>query len=82
MEFLGYQSCLILAALTLASLLAVRIGSRGAVEHASRQRRELEVLYEPTDSDSDSGLSIGAQRSNRAVECVFDSQPFVDITMY
>jgi len=80
MEFLSYQSCLILAALTLASLLAVRIGSRGVVEHASRRRQELEVLYEPTDADN--GPSPGAQRSDRAVEYVFDSQSIADINMY
>jgi len=80
MEFLSYQSCLILAALTLASLLATRIGSWGAIEHTNRRRQELKVLYEPTGADN--GLSPSVQRSDRAVECVFDSQSFTDITMY
>ena len=80
MEFLSYQSCLILAALALASFLALRIGSRGAVERTSPRRQELEVLYEPTGADS--SLSPSAQRSDRVVECVFASQSFADITMY
>jgi hypothetical protein len=79
MEFLGYQSWLILAVLTLASFLAVRVGSRGAVKHKSRRRQELEVLYQPTD---DRGLSPSAQRRDLVVECVFTSQSFADIAMY
>jgi hypothetical protein len=59
MEFLSYQSWLILAALTLTSLLTIRIQSWDAVEFTSRRRRrELEILCEPT----------GA-----VVECVFSS---------
>ena len=77
MELLSYQSCLLLATLTLATLLAVRTvirtavwtGSRRAVEHSSRQRQELEVLYEPTDVSN--GVSPSARRNDHVVECVF-----------
>jgi hypothetical protein len=69
MEFLSYQTWLLAAALTLATILAVRtavgIRSSGAVEHTSRRRQELEVLYEP-----DNGASPSAQRSDHSVECV------------
>jgi len=84
MGFLTYQSWLLAAALTLATLLAVRtavkIRARGAVEYTSRRRQELEVLYEPTDVDS--SLSPSARKSKHAVECVFSaSQSFADIAM-
>jgi hypothetical protein len=72
MEFLSYQSWLLAAALTLATILAVRaaVGVRrsGAVEHTSRRRQELEIMYEP-----DNGTSPSARRSDHAVECVYAS---------
>ena len=81
MGFLSYQSWLLTAALTLATLLAVRTalwtGSRD--EPTSRRRQELEVLFGLTDDDND--LSPTARRSKHAVECVFVSQSFTHISM-
>ena len=80
MQFLSYQSWLLAAALALATLLAVRaalrIRSWVAVEHTSRRRQKLEVLYEPIDVDN--VLPPSAQRRKSAVECVFS---FADIAM-
>ena len=82
MSFFSYQGWLT-AALALATLLAVRTAvvmrSRGAAEHRSHRRQELEVLYDPTDAEND--LSPSARRSDSAVECVFPSQSFADIAM-
>ena len=74
MELLSCQSWLLAAALILATLLVVRFQSWGAVEHTSRQRQELEVLYEPTDVDN--RLSSSGRRSKHAVECVFSASQF------
>jgi hypothetical protein len=69
MEFLSYQSWLLPTALTLATILAVRTAVRirrwDAVEHTSRRRQELKVLYEP-----DNGATASPRRSDRSVECV------------
>ena len=77
MEFLSYQRWLRPAALTLATILAVRtalrIRGRVAVEHTSRRPQELKVLYEPDD-----GATSSARKSDRAVECVSISQSFAD----
>ena len=80
MELTNFQNWLCLAALALLALYALRIGSRDAVEHTSRRRQELEVLYEPTAGDN--SVSPSARRSNHVVECVFASQSFADITIY
>jgi len=83
MGFLSYQSWLLTAALTLATLLAVRtammIRGWGSVEDTSHRRQELKVLYDPTDAGN--GLSPSARRSHQAIECVFASQSFADMTM-
>ena len=83
MGFPSYQSWLLLAALALATLLAirttVRIGSWGAVEPTSCRRQELEVLHESTDAEN--GLPPSARRSGYVVDCVFSSQSLADITM-
>ena len=79
--FLSYQSWLLISALTLPTLLAAKTAmakqSRGALEHASRLRQELEILYDPTNADN--GLSPAASGSDHVVECVFASQFLADI---
>ena len=84
MGFLSYQSWLLTVALTLATLLAIRTTamvkrSRGALEHTSRRRQELKVLYDPTNADN--GPCPGPSRNDQVVECVFPSQSFADMTM-
>ena len=79
---LSYPTWLLTAALTLATLLAVKTAmmkqSRGAHEHTSRQRKELEVLYDPLATNLDKGLSPAASRSGHVVEYVFASLSFAD----
>ena len=72
---IGFLGWLLTAAHALPTLLAVKTAMmkqrRGALEHTSRRRQELEILYDPTNANN--GLSPATSRSDQVVECVFAS---------